>query len=690
MCGIVGQIGPRACGEEKLLHMMGMLTHRGPDESGLLLAEGVAFGHLRLSIIDLQSGQQPMCTHDRRYWVVFNGEIFNHLELRAELEELGHVFVTRSDTEVLLNSFRQWGTSCLDRFNGQWAFALWDSQENTFLLARDRWGVRPLFYTVLSDGQTLVFASEIKALLADERVSRQWDYQALSNILISWVSESDRTPLEKIRQVPPGSYLHVKNGQSTLRQWWGIDYSPDHVEWDRTEESWCEEIRETLTAACKFRLRADVPVGAYLSGGLDSSIISLLSLRHHQNQLKTFSISFADTGFDESQFQLLMAERLGTDHSVTHITHHSIAQSFEKTIWHTETPIYRTAPVPMMHLSRLARDSGITVVLTGEGADELFAGYDQFKEDKIRRFWARTPNSRWRKRLLEHLEPNIPRTGTRTRAFWYAFYQMGLEKTDSPGYSHHIRWRNGMSLLPMLSDQVLTGLFPAADSARRAATEILRNGHWIDSVESTVPVGFERWLPLSRAQYWETRQLLSGYLLSSQGDRMAMASSIEGRYPFLDVNVYELVRRLPPDLKLKALIEKYILRKTFAKDLPQRVVERTKNPYRAPEAAAFFSRDSKDRLLESFAPEAIKRRGLFDPQAIGKLRERVEQSSELAARDNMAMVLAYSSHLFHDLFVDGAMVPHPLPPLRTHVDLTSAGVQRSQAHTYSIQNATNA
>jgi asparagine synthase (glutamine-hydrolysing) len=690
MCGIAGQIGPKACSEQKLLHMMGMLPHRGPDEAGLLMADGVALGHLRLSIIDLQSGQQPMCTHDRRYWVVFNGEIFNHLELRAELEALGHVFLTKSDTEVLLNSYRQWGTSCLERFNGQWAFALWDSQDNTFLLARDRWGVRPLFYSFLPDGQTMLFASEIKALLADERVSRQWDFEALRDIFICWASESDRTALKSIQQVPPGSYLFIKDGKCRICQWWEVEYSPDHIEWDRTQQSWCEEIRETLTAACKIRLRADVPVGAYLSGGLDSSIISLLTLRQHQNQLKTFSISFEDAEFDESHFQRMMAEHLGTDHKVSYVRQQTIAKSFKQAIWHTETPIYRTAPVPMMHLSRLARDSGITVVLTGEGSDELFGGYGHFKEDKIRRFWARNPGSRWRKRLLEHLESDIPRTGSRTRAFWYAFYQVGLEKTESAGYSHHIRWRNGMSLLPMMSDQALAGLFPAGDSVRNAARSVLDNGYWVESVEATVPAGFERWLPLSRAQYWETRQLLSGYLLSSQGDRMAMASSVEGRYPFLDVNVYELARRLPPDLKLRALIEKYILRKTFAAALPRHVVERTKNPYRAPEAASFFCQESKDQVLESFQDEAIKRRGLFDPEAMRKLCQRVEHSPELAARDNMAMVLAYSTHLFHDLFVEGKMVPSRLPPLRTRIDLTAPGVRWLGTDVSSAQTALKA
>jgi len=661
MCGIVGQIGPQACGERQLLRMMGMLTHRGPDESGVLIADKVSWGHLRLSIVDLQSGQQPMSTHDGRYWVVFNGEIFNHLELRQELEHLGHTFITRSDTEVLLNSYREWGFSCLDRFNGQWAFALWDSQTDAFFLARDRWGVRPLFYTFLPDRKTLLFASEMKALLADERVPREWNHQALRDILICWTSESDRTPIKSIQQLPPGAYISIKEGEFEIQRWWQPDYSPDCVEWNRSEQSWCEELRATLASACKIRLRADVPVGAYLSGGIDSSIISLLTRNHHQNQLKTFSISFADSAVDESKYQHLMAEYLGTTHRETSITRQSISKSFAECVWHAETPIYRTAPVPMLYLSRLVRDSGVKVVLTGEGADELLGGYDQFKEDKIRRFWARNPNSAWRKRLLEHLEPNIPRTGTRARHFWYAFYQAGLDKTESSGYSHHLRWRNGMSLLQILSDDFQSRADESAGSP---------DGDWIQHIESTVPEGFERWPSLSKAQYWESRQLLSGYLLSSQGDRMAMANSVEGRYPFLDIEFYKVARRMPPHLKLNVLMEKYILKKTFAKDLPGEIIRRMKYPYRALDSVALYDGPSRERLNDSLSPESVRRHGLFKPEAISKLTARVSNSPEPSARDNMALVIAYSSHVFHDRFIEGATNPGVLPPLRTQVDLT--------------------
>ncbi len=670
MCGIVGEIGPAACGVEQLERMMGMLVHRGPDEAGHLLSDGVALGHTRLSIVDLSSGQQPMGTHDGRYWVTFNGEIYNHPELREGLEGLGHVFRTRSDTEVLLNSYREWGIDCLNRLNGQWAFALWDREDDTFLLARDRWGVRPLYYSLLPDARTIVFGSEIKALLADERVARDWDREALQDILCCWVCESDRTPLKAVRQIPPGAVLIVKGEDRRIRRWWELDFPPDAIDWNRSPLSWSEEIEATLSDACRLRLRADVPVGAYLSGGLDSSIIASLVRTCHQNVLETFSLSFSDPGYDESEYQRVMAMHLGTVHHQVMISRQSISDGFEKTIWHAETPIYRTAPAPMLHLSSSVRESGFKVVLTGEGADEMFAGYDQFKEDRIRRFWARNPSSKWRKRLLDRLLPSTSPQSQRSTAFWHAFFATDLERTGSRGYSHRLRWRNGMGLLKLLDDS-----FAGGNGSSERAWEA-----WIARMETTVPGGFDRWHALSKAQYWECRQLLSGYLLSSQGDRMAMANSVEGRYPFLDFRIHELARRIPPDLKLRGLREKFILKKAFEHRLPSQVTSRIKNPYRAPDTLAFLGNRGGEAFFESLAPASVARHGIFKPDAIAKLIGRLRQSPERSARDNMAAILAYSSHLFQDLFIDGPITPLTLPEIKNRIVLSRAGLHTNAAN----------
>jgi asparagine synthase (glutamine-hydrolysing) len=665
MCGIVGQIGPAACEQESLLRMMGMLSHRGPDEAGFLLDDGLAFGHLRLSIVDLASGQQPMSTADGRYWITFNGEIFNHVELRRELEQEGQRFRTRSDTEVVLTAFCAWGPACLNRFNGQWAFAIWDRDTRSAFLARDRFGVRPLFYTVLGDGQTMIFASEVKAILADDRVSRGWDLEALGDIFASWAAEGDRTPFAGIRQLPAGSWMRVADRQVNVRKWWDIDYSPDLIDWSRPDESWQEELGAALDEACRLRLRADVTVGTYLSGGLDSSVTTWLSKTRHQPNLQTFSIGFRDAGYDESGFQTLLAQTLGTEHHSVTIGREEIARDLRQTVWHTETPMHRTAPVPLMHLSHLVRERGLKVVLTGEGADEVFGGYDQFKEQKIRRFWARSPGSRWRRRLLDRLEGNVPRTGARTRAFWYAFYEQGLTETGRSGYSHHPRWRNGLSLLPLVADPVIAGRDP---------------GDWIAQVESTVPAGFDRWDPLSQAQYWEIRQFLAGYLLSSQGDRVSMANGVEGRYPFLDVNVFEVSRRMPPRLKMRVLREKDILKRTFREVLPEAIVRRPKYPYRAPDAMALVHGPCRQDVLDSLDPAAVARRGLFRPEAVGRLLERVQRTEQPPARDNMGLVFVYTAHAVHDQLIEAAMRPAALPPLTTRID-TRPAVRRMECPT---------
>ena len=654
MCGIVGQVGPAAGGREQLLKMMGMLAHRGPDEAGWLVADGLAMGHLRLSILDLEHGQQPMSTPDGRFWVTFNGEIFNYVEIRQDLERAGYIFRTRCDTEVLLNAYREWGARCLDRFNGQWAFALWDRRSGDLFLARDRFGVRPLYYSVLADGRTLLFASEVKAILADPRVPRTWDTLALRDIVTSWVCHGSRTPLRAVRLLPAGCWMKVSAEGIETQQWWDIDYSPEAVDWTRSDESWCEEVRGALDEACRLRLRADVPVGTYLSGGLDSTIVTSLS-RGHQQDLQTFSVAFSDAGYDESRFQELAARHLRAAHHTLAVRRESIADHFRTAIWHTETPMHRTAPVPLMQLSRLVRDAGMKVVLTGEGADEVFGGYDQFKEQRVRRFWARFPQSSWRKRLLDRLEVNVPRSGPRTRAFWYAFYQEGLTETSRPGYSHYPRWRNGMSLWPLLCE-------PLGGPEQRTA--------WLGDIERTAPAGFSRWDPLSQAQYWEIRHFLAGYLLSSQGDRVSMANAVEGRYPFLDANVFDLARRMPPNQKLRVLREKYVLKKAFERDLPEAIVKRHKYPYRAPDALALYRGAKSEPLLESLSPEAVRRRGLFHAEGVRRLMERVDRSEEPSARDNMALVMVYSAHLFHDLFIESAMQPHALPPVTTCVDLT--------------------
>ncbi len=380
--------GRQAC-RERLGSMIALVRHRGPDAAEVYVDQRLGFAHARLSIIDLANGRQPMQTHDGRLVVTFNGEIFNHVELRDSLMARGHRFQTRCDTEVILHAYAEYGERCVEHFNGQWAFALWDRSRNHLFLSRDRLGIRPLYYT--QAGDTFLFASEIKSLFAYPGVRRELDPHGLDQFLTCWSPIAPRTVFRGVWELPPGHNLEVKGDQLQVTPYWQLDYGAP--ERRRSAAEWSGELRELLTDATRLRLRADVPVGAYLSGGLDSSITAALAQRFSGDRLKTFSVTFEDDEFDESEYQRAVVESLGVEHHALHCGYDDIARVFPQVIWHAEKPLLRTAPAPLQLLSELVHASGFKVVLTGEGADELLGGYDIFKEAKVRRFHTRQPDS---------------------------------------------------------------------------------------------------------------------------------------------------------------------------------------------------------------------------------------------------------------------------------------------------------
>jgi asparagine synthase (glutamine-hydrolysing) len=418
--------------------MIAMVDHRGPDEAGLYIDNKIGLGHARLSIIDLASGQQPLHNEDRSIWVVFNGEIFNYIELRTELESAGHTFHTDSDTETIVHAYEEYGRDCLGRFNGQFAFAIWDSRKRELFLARDRLGIRPLFYSE-RDGQ-LIFGSEIKSIAAHPAVSLEIDPLALDEIFTFWTTITPRTPFRDVWEVPPGHYLIAKNGETKIERYWRLDFPSQDQKSDESEEDLAEQLRERLIESTRLRLRADVPVGAYLSGGLDSSIITTIIKNYTDSPLITFSVRFEDRAYDEGDYQRELIEYLGTKHTKLECSSADIARAFRDVIWHTEKPILRTAPTPLLLLSELVNKSGLKVVLTGEGADEFFGGYNIFKEAKIRRFWARQPESLLRPLLLQKLYPYLAQSSSRSGYYWQEFFRKGLTDTELPHYSYVTRW----------------------------------------------------------------------------------------------------------------------------------------------------------------------------------------------------------------------------------------------------------
>lgn len=633
MCGIVGILNlnqPKAVPESLLRLMLGMIRHRGPDEFGLYSDEWANLGNARLSIIDLSNGQQPICNEDETLWIVFNGEIFNHVELRSKLERLGHRFRTHCDTEVVLHLYEEYGPDCLNDLNGQFAIAIWDTRQRQLFLARDRLGIRPLFYTV-SQGQ-LIFGSEIKTLLVHPSVSADLDPQSLAQVFTFWGAQVPHTIFKDIYTLPPAHFLIVRDGEFSIHPYWTLDFDSDSDAF-RSPQEFLAEFEELLIQSTLIRLRADVPVGAYLSGGLDSSTTTALIRQCTQNPLETFSIAFSDPDFDESKFQHRMAASLGTKHHVVHCTYEDIGEVFPDVIWHAETPILRTAPAPMMLLASLVRDHGLKVVITGEGADEFLGGYDIFKEVAIRQFWARQPDSDWRPLLLQRLYPEIARLGNTNASFLRRFFQKQLTETDMPFYSHLIRWSNGMRLHRLLR-------CPPDKSALEMAEALL-----------VMPDQFQKWSPLAKAQYLEIVTFLSPYLLCSQGDRVAMANSIEGRFPFLDYRLVEFCNKLPQNLKMRGLNEKWLLRQLAKKLLPSEIWQRRKRPYRAPIHHSFFHAKAPTYVMELLSESALKESGLFNPMAVTQLVRKAQSGTPLSEVDDMAIAGVLSTQLMHHQFI---------------------------------------
>jgi asparagine synthase (glutamine-hydrolysing) len=616
--------------------MIAQLASRGPDGEGYFVEAGIGLGHARLSIIDLKTGGQPIHNEDSSVWTTFNGEIFNYLELRAELEKSGHRFYTNTDTEVIVHSYEEYGDEFIHRLNGQFAIALWDRVRRRLLLVRDRAGILPLFYA--QNGDRLIFASEIKALLPAISASPRLNIRALDQIMTFWAPVSPETIFDGVFEVGPGEMLAIETGVIKRRRYWDWVFPSPGEHRIEAEDALVEELQALLIDATTIRLRADVPVAAYLSGGLDSSGITALIKKHSNTQIRTFSLTFDDREVDESSHQRRVVEHLKTDHSSISCSAHDIAYAFPQTIVRTETPILRTAPVPMGMLSGHVREQGYKVVLTGEGADEVLGGYDLFKETKIRQFWAKNPDSTFRAALLKRLYPYLSLQQRQNPAYLRKFFGEALDNPENPYFSHIPRWTTTARTKAFFADSLTATLTDDAIGAQLDA----------------LPQAFNQWHPFNRAQYLEAKTLMSGYLLCSQGDRMLMANSVEGRFPFLDHRVIEFANRLHPKYMMRGLNEKHLLKRALAPYLPSTTVARFKQPYRAPDIEAFFgSGTPPDYVMERLSAAAIRGAGYFDAGRVALLIRKIRAGKAIGFKDNMAFIGILSTQLWHQHFVEG-------------------------------------
>jgi asparagine synthase (glutamine-hydrolysing) len=638
MCGIAGifsNSAPLSDPAELLERMLARIQYRGPDESGIYINKNVALGSVRLSIIDLQTGQQPLSSSDDKLWIVFNGEIFNYIELKSVLLKRGHTFRTESDTEVLLHAYMEYGPACLNKLNGQFAFAIWDNEKKELFLARDRVGIRPLFYT--SANHNFIFGSEIKTLTEHPDVNVEFDPVSLSQVFTFWTTITPRTAFKNIFELPPGCFMTITGEHITMQPYWSLKFPVDQKSlFKGSLDDAASELERLLTDAVSIRLRADVPVAAYLSGGLDSSATTALIRKVAPDTLETFSIGFEDGEFDETIYQQEVSKYLHTRHTAFTCSKEDIGNNFPQVVWHSEIPILRTAPVPMLCLSKKVREKNIKVVVTGEGADEMFAGYDIFKEGIIREFWSRQPNSKYRPLLFQKLYPYLAQfKGTNKRMLKF-FFGYQLQDIASPFYSHILRWRNTANIQSIFSEELKSSL---------------DNQQQYDEVAKMLPAGFDRYDRLSKSQWLESVIFMSGYLLSSQGDRVAMANSVEGRYPFLDYRVIEFAATLPPDFKMHGLNEKYILKRMMNGRLPDSILKRPKQAYRAPGAGSFLSTSARDYSLYLLSEQGIKLTGLFNYHIVQRLIHKISSSELITEVENMALAGIISTQLLYHQYI---------------------------------------
>ncbi|MCD4665546.1 MAG: asparagine synthase (glutamine-hydrolyzing), partial [Bacteroidales bacterium] len=458
-----------------------------------------------------------------------------------------------------------------------------------------------------------------------------------------WTTITPNTPFENIYELPPGHFMVVNSKEVRTKKYWELKFpEKDKVSNISLTEA-KEKFRELFRDAVKIRLRADVQVAAYLSGGLDSSVTTAFIKEIEPEVLNTFSIGFKDKVFDETDFQTEASAYFNTNHVAYSCSSEEIAENFINTIRHTEFPILRTAPTPMYLLSKKVRENNIKVVITGEGADEMLAGYNIFKEAKIRRFWAREPQSALRPLLLTKLYPYLPIMKQAKSSVLKMFFGYKLNETDNPFYSHLLRWHNTSRIKNYFSEDLKSEI---------------ANYNPIQEVENNIEAEFTKWGDLAKSQYLEATIFMSGYLLSSQGDRMAMANSVEGRYPFLDHRLIEFCTTLPDDLKLNGLNEKYLIKKTMKGKIPESILNRSKQAYRAPISTSFFGAKSPAYVDEMLSEKQLRSYGIFDDGKVLKLLDKIKTGKNISEVDNMAVAGILSTQLLNQLFINNAPIDY--------------------------------
>ena len=626
MCGIAGFIEPEKdapAGVREILldRMCKVITHRGPDEQGMTVEGRAALGMRRLSIIDLKCGQQPIYTNDGNLIIVFNGEIYNYRELKTELESLGHQFKTNSDTETILYAYKEFGADCLEKLRGMFAFAIWNKHDESLFIARDRVGKKPLFYTLTEKGN-FVFGSELKVLLTHGEIKKEIDFAALDAYLTFGYVPEDFCIFKNVQKLAPANYLIFKDGKIETRKYWDFKY--EKITEIKSEAEYVETLRELIKEAVKVRLISEVPLGAFLSGGVDSSTIVGMMSQISDKPVKTFSIGFHEDSFNELKYARLAAAHFQTEHHEFVVTP-DLIETIDELVWHFDEPFADPSALPTFMVSKMARDY-VTVVLSGDGGDELFAGYTRYVTDKKKSGLGKLPRS-VRENLLKPLSERLPH-GAKGKNY---LYNSSLDEIDR--YIDSVSHFNAMRRKSLYSDSFLSNL--NGDFGK--CSEVFRQ------IADSVSTGN----PIDRLLYLDSKTYLPADILTKV-DRMSMATSLEARVPLLDHKLIDFVTSIPSELKLKGLETKYIFRKAVRGLVPDAILDRPKQGFGVP-INEWINLQLRDRIRETLGSKQFLERGYFDADYINTLLDEHEKKR----RDHSyALWLLFMLELWHRKYID--------------------------------------
>ena len=629
MCGIAGFVesnstGAKMATDERinvLNRMCRIIKHRGPDDQGTLVRGSVALGMRRLSIIDLEGGHQPLTGCSEAVTVVFNGEIYNFRELQRDLEARGHCFHTHSDTEAIVHAYEEYGAKCVDHLRGMFAFAIWDEQSRQLFIARDRVGKKPLYYSLTNDG-TLVFGSELKSLLEYPGISRETNTEALDGYLSFGYVPDPLCILTGIEKLPPGHHLTFAKGRVSVEQYWDFSFEPVEV---RGEEEYLDELRALLDEAVRMRLVSDVPLGAFLSGGIDSSAVVGLMSRAMSQPVKTFSIGFEEDSYNELKFARVAAKHFSTDHHEFIVTP-DICDVVDELVWHFDEPFADSSAIPTYMVSKLAREY-VTVVLSGDGGDELFAGYTRYQIDRKRSHLSGLPRV-VREKMMRPVSASLPH-GTMGRNF---LRNISLDPID--------RYIDSISIFTELNKRSLyTSDFKLSLKSHSTATAQFRDFAMSINTGDTMD-------PLL---YLDSKTYLPGDILTKV-DRMSMAVSLEARVPLLDHKLVEFVTRIPASLKMKGLETKYLFKRAMKGMVPDEILERPKQGFGVP-MQEWINLQLRGRIHDTLTDQRTRSRGLFEPDYVRVLLDEHWRGRRDHAPALWALLML---ELWHRVFVDKA------------------------------------